>query len=112
MLAIKGITVYLYEETATGEDDFGAPIVSGAWVPVDNVLVGEPTTDEITSSTQLYGKKLAYVLAIPKGDTHDWVNKRIKIRGEEFESYGFTTEGIEENIPLAWNKKVKVAKYG
>ena len=29
---------------------------------------------------------------------------------EEFEPV--TTQGIEENLPLSWNKKVKVERYG
>ena len=118
MLAIKGITVYLYDETATGEDDFGMPIVSGAWVPVDNVLVGEPTTDEITSSTQLYGKKLAYVLAIPKGDTHDWQDRVIEwtdAYGKRHlcRTFGFPITGIEANLPrrVPWHMKVRCEAY-
>ena len=55
---IRGITVTLYETTATGSDPFGAPIVTEQAVEVDNVLVGEPTTEEMLASTQLYGKEI------------------------------------------------------
>ncbi len=112
MSLIKGITVKLHTETQTGTDPFGNPIVTEIEVSVDNVLVGEPSTDDIINSTQLYGKKLAYTLAIPKGDTNDWVNKVIEINGELYKSFGYPTEGIEANIPLSWNKKVKVERYG
>ena len=111
-MSIKGITVKLYGETQSGVDDFYQPIYEETEILVDNVLVGEPSTDDIISSTELYGKKLAYTLAIPKGDTNDWVNKKVEINGELFQTYGYPTEGIEANIPLSWNKKVKVERYG
>lgn len=112
MSRIKGITVYLHTEVQSGTDAFNQPIYTETVVAVDNVLVGEPSTDDITSSIQLYGKKLAYTLAIPKGDTNNWENKTVEINGALFKTYGFATEGIEENIPLSWNKKVKVERYG
>ena len=47
---MRGTTVTLYEETITGYDSFNAPIVTLTPVEVENVLVGEPSTDDITSS--------------------------------------------------------------
>ena len=32
--------------------------------------------------------------------------------GQKFRSYGAVTQGIEALIPLYWNKKVKVERYG
>ena len=109
---IKGTTVYLYAETQTDVDEFNQPITTETEIAVNNVLVGEPSTDDIVNSVQLYGKKLAYTLAIPKGDTNDWVNKKVRIGNDYYMTYGYPTEGIEENIPLSWNKKVKVERYG
>ena len=77
-----------------------------------DVLVGEPSSDDISNSLSLYGKKLAYTLAIPKGDTNDWTDTDVIIFGTRFRTYGMPTEGIEENIPLRWNKKVKVEYCG
>ena len=65
---IKGTTVLLYEQTKTGEDPFGAPIYTEKAVSVPDVLIGEPSTDDITTSTQLYGKTIRFMLGIPKGD--------------------------------------------
>ncbi len=112
MSKIHGITVYLLEKTKTGTDKFNKDIYVEAEVPVDNVIVGEPTTDDINSSTSLYGKKLTYILGIPKKDTHEWNDKKVRIRGELFHTIGYPTEYIEENTPLAWNKKVWVERYG
>lgn len=108
---IKGITVTLYEKTQTGVDDFGAPIYEETAVGVQNVLVGEPNGEDIISTDQLEGKKWVYTLAIPKGDTHDWRDKRVDFFGQSFKTFGAPTQGIEANIPLKWNTKVKVERY-
>lgn len=113
---IRGITVTLYETTATGSDPFGAPVVTEQAVEVDDVLVGEPTTDEMLASTQLYGKEIKYMLGIPKGDTHDWKDKKVSwtdAYGETHvcRTYGFPITGIEENIPTKWHKKVRCTDY-
>ena len=108
---IKGITVVLYEKTQTGTDPFNKPIYSETPVSVDNVLVGEPTTNEITDSISLHGRKAKYTLAIPKGDTHNWENAKIEFFGQTWQSFGIPVQGIEENIPLSWNKKVWVSRY-
>ena len=107
----SGITIKLLERTQTGTDGFNRPIYAETPVDVENVLVGEPSTDEITTELNISGKRLAYTLAIPKGDSHTWEDRRVEIRGEIFEVIGKPTEGIEALIPLDWNKKVKVAQY-
>lgn len=111
-MKIKGITVTLYEKIQTGRDELNHPVYEEIPTQVDNVLIGEPTTADITSELNLNGKRLAYTLAIPKGDAHDWMNQRVEFFGETFKTYGYPTQGIEENIPLLWNKKVKVERYG
>lgn len=109
---IHGITVRLYEKTQTGTDAFNAPIFSETPVEVKNVLIGEPTTDDVVNSLQLYGKRIAYTLAIPKGDEHDWEDVTVEFFGQKFRTYGGVVQGIEELVPLCWNKKVKVERYG
>lgn len=111
-MEIKGIAVTLYTTTQNGVDEFNQPIEVETAVTVNDVLVGEPSADDIVNSTELYGKKLAYTLAIPKGDTHDWTDKKVSFFGANFRTFGYPTEGIEVNIPLRWNKKVKVERYG
>ena len=60
----------------------------------------------------LTGKKAVYTLAIPKGDTHDWEDKEVKFFGKRWRTFGIPLEGIEQLIPLDWNKKVMVERYG
>lgn len=109
---IHGITVRLYEKTQTGTDAFNAPVYAEIPVDVKNVLIGEPTTDDVVNSLQLYGKRIAYTLAIPKGDEHDWEDVTVEFFGQKFRTYGGVVQGIEELVPLCWNKKVKVERYG
>lgn len=108
---IKGIPILLYEITKIGEDGFGAPIYEEIPTIIDNVLVSPSTTDDIISSTNLFGKKAVYTLAIPKGDDHEWEDKRIEFFGAQWRTFGFSVIGIEELIPLLWNQKVMVERY-
>ena len=109
---MRGITVTLHQKTQTGTDSFNAPTYVETDVEVENVLIGEPTTDQVVEDLNLYGKKLAYTLAIPKGDAHDWTDVDVTFFGERFRTYGEPTQGLEHLIPLSWNKKVKVERYG
>lgn len=112
MALLKGITVNLMVRVRVGEDGFKQPIYTYKPVPVSNVLVRPSDSQEVTDSINLYGKKAVYTLAIPKGDTNNWENQRIEFFGKTWQSFGFSTEGIEHLIPLDWNKKVMVAIYG
>ena len=109
---IRGITVTLCEVTETGVDGFGEPILEEREVDVDNVLVAPSTSDDIIDATNLYGKKAVYTLAIPKGDTHEWEDRTVRFFGRDWHCFAIVTEGIEENIPLSWNRKVMVESYG
>lgn len=107
---LKGIDVILYEKTKTGEDGFHDPVYEERPVTVHNVLVGQPTAEEITTELQLTGRCIAYTLAIPKGDTHNWDNVRVAFFGKTFRTCGGVVQGIEALIPLRWNKKVQVER--
>lgn len=108
---IKGITVVLYEKTPIDTDPFGQPIYEEIPVFVDNVLVAPVSSEDIISDMNLYGKKAVYQLGIPKGDTHEWENAKVSFFGQDFKTFGKVTMGIEDMIPLHWNKKIKVEIY-
>lgn len=110
-MAIKGITVTLYERIQSGTDDFNRPTYTETPTAVDNVLVYPATSTEVLDSVNLTGKKLVYTMAIPKGDTHDWRDRKVEFFGQTFHTFGDVIEGIEENLPLDWNKQVKVEHY-
>jgi len=108
---MQGIDIILYDKQKTGEDAFGHPVYAETPVTVENVLVGEPTSDEVTDALNLYGKHVAYTLAIPKGDENTWTDRMVEFFGERFRVIGHPTQGIDHLIPLAWNKKVRVEHY-
>lgn len=110
---IKGITVTLYESEPIGTDPFGAPVMptSENGVQVENVLVSPVSSEDLVNDTALYGKRTVYELGIPKGDTHNWEEKRVDFFGERFQTVGEVVKGIEGMIPLEWNGKVKVVRY-
>lgn len=108
---MKGAAVVLYERTQTGTDAFNDPVYAETAVTVQNVLIGEPTTDEVTSSVELYGRKIEYMLGLPKGDAHNWEDATVEIFGKKFRTFGATIQGIEENVPTSWHKKVRVCRY-
>lgn len=112
MAMIKGIPVTLHVKTQNGVDDFKAPIYAESTVVVDNVLVGQPSTREVLDNTQLFGKKAVFTLCIPKGDTHNWEDTKVEFFGKTWRTFGFVTQSIEANVPLDWNKKVMVERYG
>lgn len=109
---LHGITVTLYQPTQTGTDAFGNPIITETAVQVENVLIGEPSADDVTTSQQLYGKKVVYTLGIPRTDFHAWENSRVYFFGRMFRTFGEEVTGIDDLIPLDWNRKIKVERYG
>lgn len=109
---IQGISIVLYEKTLSGYDPFNMPIYTEKATTVDNVLVGQPSTEEVTESHDLFQKKIEYMLGIPKGDEHVWEDVVVEFFGHKFRTFGYPIEGIEANIPLKWHKKVRVERYG
>lgn len=83
MQLLKGSNILLYSGDVTET--------------VSNVLIGEPSED---------GR--SYTLGIPKGDNHIWTDRKVSFFGRSFRTIGLPEQGIEENIPLSWHKKVHV----
>lgn len=112
MAMIKGITVVLQTKVPSGTDAFNHTVYELVDENVENVLVAPASADDIVTSQELHGKKAVYTLAIPKGDMHDWNDTVVSFFGQKWHTFGFPLEGIEANIPLEWNKKVMVERYG
>lgn len=109
---MKGITITLYDRTQTGTDPFNQPIYTETAVSVNNVLVAPMSTEEVLQTYTLTGRKAVYQMGIPKGDAHDWTaGKKVNFFGEDWRIIGLPEEGIDELIPLDWNKKVRVERY-
>lgn len=108
---IKGITVTLISKKEVGRDPFNKPIYEDVEIEVDNVLVSPTKSEEVLNQQNLTGRTAAYTLAIPKGDTNVWENQEVRFFGERWRVFGIPLQGIDELIPLDWNKKVMVERY-
>lgn len=109
---IKGIPIVLIDKQVIGNDSFGHPKTVDVEIVVENVLIAPATTEDITNQINLTGKKVVYTLAIPKGDVHNWTNKEVRFLGQRWRTVGEPLEGLDHLIPLEWNKKVQVERYG
>lgn len=109
---IKGIEVILIDKVEVGKDPFGSPIFENKEIKIENVLVSPSTSDDVVTSENLFGKKAVYTLAIPKNDNHIWEDREVRFFNQTFRTIGFATQGIDELIPLSWNKKIMVELYG
>lgn len=107
-MKIHGITVELIQKIKVGEDPFGGDIYQEKPIKVRNVLVAPTNSYDIINSQNLYGKKAVYTLGIPKGDENIWEDNEVLFFGQRFKVFGKVTQGIDELIPLEWNKKVYV----
>jgi len=111
-MAIRGITITLYDVAQTGTDPLNKPIYTETPVAVDNVLVAPVNSTEQLETFNLTGRKAIYQMAIPKGDSHEWTaGKKVRFFDANWRIIGIPTEGIDELIPLDWNKKVQVERY-
>lgn len=108
---MRGDTVQLAVKTQTGVNPFGEPIYEETLVEVDDVLIGQPTSEDVLDTLNLHGKKIAYVLGIPKGDTHTWENTEVYFFNLKFRTIGKPTTANQANIPLRWGQVVKVECY-
>ena len=107
---IKGITVKLHVKTSDGEDEWGADKENDGTVEVENVLIGQPSSDDIVTANQM-GKHVSYTLGIPKGDTHKWEDTEVEFWGHKFRTVGTPIRGIDGLVPLEWGQNVMVEYY-
>jgi len=109
---MRGIEVVLHVKTEIGKDPLNHPIYEERPEVVENVLVAPMSTQEILDTLNLTGREAVYQLGIPKKDDHDWkAGSRVTFFGEDWRIVGIPQEGIEDLIPLCWNKKVRVERY-
>ena len=108
---IKAITVQLYNVQELGRDELGCPVLLPTPEDVPGVLVYPSSNDAVVTDLQLYGKKSVYQLCIPKGDDHEWEDRLVGFFGKIFRTFGPCAEYIDANVPLKWNKQIRVERY-
>lgn len=111
MARIATTDVILYQKTQTGVNSFNEPIFSEQAVKVSGVLIAPTTSNDVVDENSLTGRKEVYTIALPKDDTHDWINAIVEWNGKRYKQFGEPLGGIKENIPLDWNVKVTVERY-
>ena len=113
---IQGVTITIMTKTEAGKDDFNRQLYTETAVTVENVLIGQPTTQEITETLDLYGKRVEYWLGIPKEDANDWTDIKVVLPepfAGTYRTFGFPVAGIPAHMPpLPWNKKGRVERIG
>ena len=110
-MAIRGISVTLYERVEASRDAMNATIYQETPVVVENVLVSPVSAEEELSTVQLTGKHAVYELSLPKSDSHAWDDCRVDFFGRSWRVIGPPKEWIEAMIPGDWNVKRMVERY-
>ncbi len=111
MSRLKGIPVILIDKVFVENDAFDRPIYKDVEKTIDNVLVAPVNSTDILNQLNITGSKAVYVLAIPKGDTNIWQGKEVIFFDKKWKVCQHSLQGIDELIPLKWNKKVMVELY-
>ena len=107
---IQGQSIVLYNRTVTGYNDFNEPIFTNTKTTVENCLIAPVSGDDIIDTHELEGRREVYTIALPKGDAHTWDNNIVEFWGKRWRVFGAPVEGMPENIPLSWNKKITVER--
>ena len=112
MAGINGITITLYERTPNGVDDFNHVTYAETMVDIPDVIVSPVSSTEVLETFNLTGRKAVYQLGIPKNDAHGWeAGKKVRFFGEDWRIIAIAQEGIDDMMPLRWNRKVQVERY-
>lgn len=115
---IAGTTCELYRVPDGGTDPFGAPASAPElYDTIGNVLVSPVGSEDNAAAEQMYGRAATYELCFPKevspadlaGVLAGGFVKLPQISGFEMDPVGEPVGYIEENVPLFWNIKLKVA---
>ena len=109
-MLIHGIPIKLYNKTQIGTDELNRPIYRETAETVENVIIEPMSDQEVADAMDLTGRKAVYRLCLPKGDSHDWIDRKVEFFGAVWHTIGEPMVWQEDLVPLCWNKKVKVER--
>ena len=112
MALLRGQTITLINRKQTGTDAFNAPVYEETSEDVANILICPASTEAVADGLQLYGKHAVYELLIPKDDAHQWEDREVIFFGQRWRTFGAMLQWMEQLTPGAWNRKIKVERYG
>lgn len=105
------IPVTLYTKRMTGVDGFNSATYEYEPIAVEHCLVAMNTNEPVLDTTSLEAKKDTFTIAIPKGDTNNWLDTFVEFSmgGESYRcrTYGDYLTGIDAMMPLEWHKQIK-----
>lgn len=104
-------TVRVAAITETGVDAFHRPTTTKTWENVSGCVVGSPSSDDVTNEMNLTGKRIAYVILIPKGDAHNWENTEVEIGGEVFKTIGAPVRSFANLPNIPCDQRISVERY-
>lgn len=108
---IKGIPIILINKVDSGEkNELGEVIFNITEKTINNVLVAPTNSDDIPQNLDLDLKRTLYTLAIPKNDNNLWSNAEVRFFNQTFKVISEPIQGIDDLIPLSWNKKIIVER--
>lgn len=112
-MSIKGVPVILHINEVTGKDGFNQDIVTPTSVTVENVVIGQPSSQDVLNEYNLSGKTISYILAIPAADDHVWENTVVEFYGRKWRTVGIADQYMDGFMGDAfpWNKRIKVEAY-
>ena len=109
---IKGIEIIAYIRQTSGKDELGNEIFKKKKILLENVLVSPAESDDMLGTANLNTDRIAYQLAIPKKyNDIDFSGAHFEFFSKKFKIVSIPYKGIDELIPLKWNKKIQVENY-
>lgn len=105
---ILGETVTVSTPAQAGEDAYGQAVKEWADEDVRNVLVCQPTSDDVASRPE--GDEVTLTLHFPKTYTASLRGCTVTLRGERYTVLGDPVALTEANTPGRWNRAVPVRR--
>lgn len=91
----------------TGQDPFGAPILTERVEAVGNVLVQPGASADVVESNRPSGVNVRYTLQFPKTFTGDLEGAKVNVRGIWLDVVGRPDRFADNLCPTDWNMTVE-----
>ena len=110
-MVLNQTTIQIKTRTQTGVDAFNRPTYTDAWEDVAGCVVGSPSSEDVENELNLSGKRIAYEIFLPNGDTHTWNGTSVMIGSREYRVIGDARESFVSFPHIPCNKLISVEAY-
>lgn len=108
---ISGVNVVLHKKSVSGTNAIGEKIYTEQTETISNILVEPASNDAIVDELTMTGKKLAFILHIPRTDENSWEDCIVDLPSPwNISVKTFATDKMifdPRLTPLPWGRKVK-----